>query len=95
MHKFLESGWGLDENAAIRIVRHFQERPRTTSTSFIECDLYSHRLVLLQPKLKGIMKTTAEALMNASSMVRKIEFLGHKPLPYRMKHQEAYHYEGR
>lgn len=41
------------------------------------------------------MKETAEILMNTGSQVRKIEFLGHKPLPYRMKHRESYCYDGR
>lgn len=40
------------------------------------------------------MKSTSEMLMEAKSVIRKIEFLGHRRLPYRMKHQEAYHYEG-
>jgi ribosomal protein S6 len=48
----------------------------------------------VQAQLKGVMKSTSEMLMDAKSVIRKIEFLGHRKLPYRMKHQEIYHYEG-
>jgi len=33
--------------------------------------------------------------MDAKSQVRKIEFMGYKTMPYRMKHQEEYHHSGR
>lgn len=34
-------------------------------------------------------------LMEASSVVRRIDFHGYRALPYRMKHQDAYQYDGR
>lgn len=34
-------------------------------------------------------------LMDAKSTIRKIDFMGYKPLPYRMKANEEYHYNGR
>lgn len=60
--------------------------------------IFSYKpFIILSPKnkLKGAIKSTAEMLMDAQSQVRNIEYLGHKALPYRMKHQEEYRYDGR
>ncbi len=41
------------------------------------------------------MKVTANSIMNTQGILRNIEYLGTQKLPYRMKFQETYAYEGR
>lgn len=41
------------------------------------------------------MKVTADSIMNTQGILRNIEYIGTQKLPYRMKFQETYAYEGR
>lgn len=41
------------------------------------------------------MQRTASRLLDANAMVRQVEYLGTKKLPYRMRHKESYVYSGR
>ncbi len=41
------------------------------------------------------MKSTVINSLNSGAIIKKIEFLGVQKLPYRMKYQESYAYEGR
>ena len=49
----------------------------------------------MQEGLANLMKGTATSIMQNQAVIRNIEFLGTQKLPYRMKHQESYAYEGR
>lgn len=41
------------------------------------------------------MKVTANSVMNTQGILRDIAYIGTQKLPYRMKFQETYAYEGR
>jgi len=45
--------------------------------------------------LHGVMKRTASKLMERNALLSKIEYLGERDLPYRMKLKEAYIYNGK
>lgn len=48
-----------------------------------------------QGSLHEVMKRTATRILDASALIRKLEFLGHRRLPYRMKVQESHVYDGK
>lgn len=41
------------------------------------------------------MKRTATRLLDSNALVRKVEYMGAQRLPYRMKLQEQYVYDGK
>lgn len=43
----------------------------------------------------NLMKSAATKVLDSQGLVQDIQYLGSQKLPYRMKHQETYAYEGR
>lgn len=82
----------IGEDGPLRAAGDLKEWSTVLHGIFLHINLLE--LFGCKAQLKGVMRSTSEMLLDAKSVIRKIEFLGHRKLPYRMKHQEAYHYEG-